>query len=201
MSPASHGWLPQPWFRQVCTFLLLSPKNQRHKQFEPQSSVVAPSLKYAETLVHKEVVTSQSDCVSSEQHVCSREIPSAIPSSRSAGLNMYATSSAGTPNQIFSPMQPVVGASMPHVVTNGYSTCSTAPYMAPPVVLDRFDGNILKYPQFILQVWILVSSNLSVFLSFRECCELNYCTPADHLLWARSLYCSCCVVPARFISL
>ena len=109
----------------------------------PVPSVVAPSLKYAETLVHNEVVTSQSDCVSSEQHVCSREIPSAIPSSRSAGLNMYATSSAGTPNQIFSPMQPAVGASMPHVVTNGYSTCSTAPYnMAPPVVLDRFDGNI-----------------------------------------------------------
>jgi len=37
---------------------------------------------------------------------------------------------------------------MPHVVTNGYSTCSTAPYMAPPVVLDRFDGNILKYAEF-----------------------------------------------------
>ena len=61
---------------------------------------------------------------------------------------MYATSSIGTPNQIFSSMQPAVGASLPHVVTNGYSTCSTAPYMAPPVVLDRFDGNILKYPEF-----------------------------------------------------
>ena len=114
----------------------------------PVPSVVTPSLKYAETLAHDEVVTSQSDCVSSEQHVCSRVIPSAIRSSRSPGLNMYATSSAGSPNQIFSPMQPAVEASMPHLVTNGYSTCSTAPYMAPPVVLDRFDGNILKYPEF-----------------------------------------------------
>ena len=147
MSPASHGWLPQPWFRQVCTFLLLSPKNQRHKQFEPQSSVVAPSLKYTETLAHNEVVTSQSDCFIRATGLQSRD-PGAIRSSRPPGLNMCATSSAGTPNQIFSPMQPAVGASLPHVVTNGYSTCSTAPYMAPPVVLDRFDGNILKYPEF-----------------------------------------------------
>ena len=55
---------------------------------------------------------------------------------------------SGTTNQISSPMQPELRVSMPHVVTNGYSACSTAQYMAPPVVLDRFDGNILKYPAF-----------------------------------------------------
>jgi len=41
-------------------------------------------------------------------------------------------------------------------------------------------------PIYLLML-ILVSSNLSVFLSFRECCELNYCTLVVQLLRVRGL--------------